>query len=227
MADSVHIIYEDNHIMVVVKPVGIPVQADENEDADLLTHLKEMRRVREQKTGNVFLGLVHRLDRMVGGVMVFAKTSKAASRLSEQVRSRSMGKMYLAVLHGNPPAEGFLEDYLLKDSRTNISRVVKSGTAGAKDARLRYRKLAAVSGFSLAQIALETGRSHQIRVQFSSRGWPLVGDIKYGNEHGTTDGPALWAYELQLEHPTTKEKMVFTQLPPRAGIWKEFTEVLS
>ncbi len=221
-----NILYEDNHIIVLVKPAGIATQADDSGDVDLLTEIKEYRRINEKKPGNVYVGLVHRLDRMVGGVMVFAKTSKAAGRLSEQVRTRNIRKQYLAIVRsGNLPG-GLMEDYLHKDPATNTSRVVLHSNPAAKHARLRYEVVSSRDELSLVSIELDTGRSHQIRVQFASRGWPLVGDVKYGIEKGGTVGPALWSYAIGIEHPTSGEKMEFAVLPPKTDPWAKFEEEL-
>jgi 23S rRNA pseudouridine1911/1915/1917 synthase len=171
----INILYEDNHLLVVEKPINIPVQADDSKDLDLLTMLKDYLKKKYSKTGNVYLGLVHRLDRPGGGVMVFAKTSKAANRLSEQVRNKKFEKIYYAVVQGNPKAKDHLEDYLLKDLKTNITKIDKNG----KLAILDYKLISTVENLSLVEIELETGRSHQIRVQFSSRDIPLYGDQKY------------------------------------------------
>jgi 23S rRNA pseudouridine1911/1915/1917 synthase len=222
-----NILYEDNHLIAVVKPVGTVVQADDSNDYDLLNEIKEYRRINENKPGNVFVGLIHRLDRMVGGVMVFAKTSKAAGRLSEQVRTRNVRKLYMAVVRSDELPGGVMEDYLLKDPVSNTSRVVHGTLPGAKHARLRYSVLSKVDGLSLVSIELDTGRSHQIRVQFASRGWPLVGDVKYGLETGGTRGPALWSYLMGIEHPISKEPMEFAELPPNEGPWAPFADSLT
>ena len=174
------IIYEDNHLLVAVKPAGIPVQADSSGDDDFLSQLKRYIGKKYNKPGAVYLGLLHRLDRPASGVMVFARTSKAASRLTSQFKKGSIGKYYLAVVEGIPPESGKLRDFLLKDHERNIVRTCASGTPNAKEAILEYRRLAVCGGRSLVRIKLGTGRSHQIRVQFSSRGFPLVGDRKYG-----------------------------------------------
>lgn len=219
---DLNVLYEDNHVIVVVKPVGIVVQADASGHPDLLNYIKEYRRIRENKPGNVFVGLVHRLDRMVGGVMVFAKTSKAAGRLSEQVRSRRLRKEYLAVVRSCEVTGGVLEDYMAKDASTNTSAVVHRAHPGAKHARLRFDVLGCEDDLSLVRVELETGRSHQIRVQFSSRGWPLHGDVRYGVERGGTEGPALWSYALGFEHPTSGEMLSFAEMPPRRHPWTLF-----
>lgn len=218
---NIPVLYEDNHVLAVVKPVNVPTQEDASGDPDLLSLLKEDLKIRHNKPGNVFLGLVHRLDRPVGGAMIFAKTSKAASRLSESVRGRHFRKMYTAVLNGIPAApQGRLTHYLLKDSRTNTVRAVRPGTAGAKEAILEYRVLGQKDGLSLVQIKLHTGRSHQIRVQMQAIGCPLYGDQKYG---GSLSRPgqqlALWSLLAGAPHPISKEDMSFHSLPPVQFPW--------
>lgn len=219
---EIPVLYEDNHLLVVVKPVNMPTQEDESGDLDLLTALKQDLKVRHGKPGNVFLGLVHRLDRPVGGVMVFGKTSKAASRLAEAVRSRNIGKRYLAVVHGCPdPSAGRLTHHLLKDSRTNIVKAVaKNSHPDAKEAVLDYEVLGSSDGFSLVRIELHTGRSHQIRVQMAAVGCPLYGDQKYGvgrNKPGQQ--LALWSIHLSFDHPTLQENMTFRSIPPGEFPW--------
>jgi 23S rRNA pseudouridine1911/1915/1917 synthase len=218
---DIPVLYEDNHVLVVVKPVNMPTQEDESHDRDLLTTLKENIKRRYHKPGNVFLGLVHRLDRPVGGVMVFAKTSKAASRLSDAVRTRSLDKRYLAVARGHLPArEGRLTDTLLKNRQTNTVRVVPPGTPGAKEAVLDYQVLESRQGLHLLLVHLHTGRSHQIRVQLAGAGAPLYGDQKYG---GSLSRPgeqlALWAFRLAFPHPVSKQIMGFRALPPDTFPW--------
>lgn len=207
-------IYIDNHLLVVEKPAGTLTQADDTGDLDLLSIWREFIRIRYSKPGNVFLGLVHRLDRPVSGLVVFARTSKAASRLSDQLRAQTIEKKYLALVEGRPELTGILEDHLLKKGRrVKISRPDKKG---AKKARLTYRTLAESGGRSLVEISLETGRSHQIRVQFASRGFPLVGDLKYGAT-SEFDGKnlALHAFSLSFDHPTRRERVQFySALPP-------------
>lgn len=215
------ILYEDNHLLVVEKPVNLPTQEDASGDADLLNLLKEDLKRRYQKPGNVYLGLVHRLDRPVGGAMVFAKTSKAASRLSDAVRTRSFHKTYLAVVRGRPDtAEGRLTDYLAKDEKTNTVSAVAKTHAQAKEAVLEYRLAGHRDGLSLLRVQLLTGRPHQIRVQLSSRGWPLYGDQKYGarvNRPGQQI--ALWSTGLSFLHPVSKQQLQFTSLPPDQYPW--------
>lgn len=213
------ILYEDNHLLVVVKPKNIPVQADDSKDPDLLTLLKSDLKERYQKPGNVYLGLIHRLDRPVSGVMVFAKTSKAASRLSEQVRTHQFEKNYYAVIEGNiEKKEGTWKDYLLKDSKTNTVHVDKNG----KEAILDYKVVETVDSYSLVKIALKTGRSHQIRVQFSSRGYPLYGDQRYNKNAKAGEQIALYAYKLSFYHPISKERVSFENSLPNTYPWNLF-----
>lgn len=223
---NIEILYEDNHLLVVVKPPHILVQGDISGDTDLLTILKEDIKHRYNKPGNVFLGLVHRLDRPVGGAIVFGKTSKAASRLSEQIRNHEMKKVYLCVVHGLPePLKGRLVDALLKDRDNNLVRVVNLNTPGSKEAILEYEVLRHDShtNLSLVKINLITGRSHQIRVQMAHLGTSLLGDNKYGERVKGTDtlthSLALWSHQIGIIHPTTKEKMLFTSSPPNEFPW--------
>lgn len=204
---KINVIYEDNHLLVVEKPVNMPVCEDESRDLDLLSLLKNYIKIKYNKPGNVYLGLVHRLDRPVGGVMVFAKTSKAASRLSSGVANRELDKTYLAVVCGKVPDVGDYFDYLVKDTKKNQSYVTDKNHG--KEAKLSYKRLGYKDGFSLVEIHLETGRSHQIRVQFSSRGFPLVGDAKYNKNHDGKTSVALFAKKLSFRHPVSKEVLSF------------------
>ncbi len=177
------VIYEDNHVIVVEKMPNVPSQGDKTEDIDMLSIIKAYLKEKYNKPGEVYLALIHRLDRPVGGVMVFAKTSKAAARLSEQVRERKIQKEYLVVADGKFEKEAdTLEDYLLKNQKNNISRVVKEGTKGAKIAKLDYEvlKYNEEINLSVLRILLHTGRHHQIRVQLSNIGHSIYGDQKYG-----------------------------------------------
>ena len=201
-------------MLVVEKPVNMPVCEDESHDLDLLNVLKDYIKNKYNKPGNVYLGLVHRLDRPVGGVMVFAKTSKAASRLSSQVSNRELDKTYVAVVNGKVPDKGEMFDYLVKDNKKNISYVTDK--EHGKEAKLKFKRLGYKDNCSLVEIHLETGRSHQIRVQFSSRGFPLVGDAKYNKNHDGKTSVALFAKRLSFNHPVTKERFSFeVNIPSR------------
>lgn len=218
---NLKVIYEDNHIIVVEKIPNIPSQSDKTGDIDMLTLVKNYIKEKYNKPGNVYLGLVHRLDRPVGGIMVFAKTSKAAGRLSQQVRDKIFKKEYLTVVDGKiDKKSGTLEDYLYKDERNNISKVVNKDKKNAKLAKLDYEVLAynEVKNLSLVKVNLHTGRHHQIRVQFSNFGHSIFGDQKYGTR-GQGKQIALWAYKLSIKHPITKEDMTFKDFPESNGTW--------
>lgn len=218
----INIIYEDNHLLVVEKPINIPVQEDSSRDIDLLTMLKKYLKEKYNKPGNVYLGLIHRLDRPVGGIMVFAKTSKAASRLSEQIRNKTFQKVYYAVVEGKALSNDKLEDFLLKDQKNNIVTVDRKG----KKAILHYQLLEYIYPYSLVKINLETGRSHQIRVQFSSRNLPLYGDQKYNKNAKVGEQIALFAKEIKLMHPVTKEELHFTLDLPKFKPWTVFSKFM-
>lgn len=234
----IKILYEDNHLIVCIKPINVPVQEDSTKDIDMLTLLKKYIKDKYNKPGNVFVGLVHRLDRPVGGIMVFARTSKGASRLSDAIRKRELKKQYLAVVEGLPEKKsGELVDFLIKESKNNTVHVVHENTDGAKEAVLRYKVVdskydfASKSAYSLIKIDLITGRPHQIRVQFSSRGYPLVGDVKYGSKSNSimndnkkrfNENILLWSYSLEFEHPTKNKTMFFKALPEKKYPWNIF-----
>ncbi|MCI9016412.1 MAG: RNA pseudouridine synthase [Clostridia bacterium] len=224
---NLKVMYEDNHIIVIQKPPNIPSQADKTKDIDMLTLIKKYIKEKYNKQSEVYLGLVHRLDRPVGGVMVFAKTSKAAARLSEQVRNKSFKKSYLSIVDGKmEKSRDVLEDYLEKNERTNLSKVVSSKNKNAKKAQLDYQviKYDEKINLSVLKINLHTGRHHQIRVQFSSRGHSIYADQKYGTR-GRGKQIALWAYSLTIFHPTTKEEMTFYSIPEKIGSWKILEDV--
>lgn len=223
------ILFEDNHLLVAIKPPGVLSQAGELDLPDMLTLLRADLKVRHAKPGNVFLGLVHRLDVNVGGVMVFAKTSKAASRLSEQIRDRIFDKRYVAVVQGllELDASGRLDDRLIKNKRLTTSR--STDDPSGKTASLTYQVLAVSSQRkqSLLEVALETGRFHQIRMQFASRGNPLVGDAKYGGTQPDASRQiGLWAYRLGFMHPISGESLSFVSLP-EGEMFVPFREALT
>ena len=218
------ILYEDNHVLVAVKPPNLLSQADSTGDPDMLSILKEYIRVKYRKPGNVYLGLVHRLDRPVGGLMVFARTSKAAARLDAQMREHRMGREYLCVVTGEAEEKFTLTDYLIHDPISNKETVCEADVKGGKEAILHGRCIASREGTSLVGIRLETGRKHQIRVQMSNIGLPLWGDNRYG-----TGIPgqqiALWGYKLTFEHPVTREKMVYHSMP-EGHVWNLYADLL-
>ena len=218
----VQVVYEDNHLLVVVKPPNMPTQEDDSRDLDLFNEMKRYIAEKYHKPGAVYLGLVHRLDRPVGGLLVLARTGKAAERLSKQVQSKQMNREYLAVVQGKPAEQGELYDWLLKDSKANMVTVVPPHTPGAKEAGLSFRLIANDDGCSLVRVHLQTGRSHQIRVQLSHAGMPIWGDARYG---GGRPGEqiALWGTYLTLEHPTLKSELHFYAPPPAGQLpWSRF-----
>lgn len=220
--ENLKVIYEDNHIIVVEKKPNIPSQADKTNDIDMLTIIKDYLKKKYNKPGEVYLGLIHRLDRPVGGIMVFARTSKASARLSEQVRQKELKKQYLTIVDGKMEKnKDILEDYLLKNERNNLSGVVKSDTKNAKYAKLDYEviKYDEILDLSVLKVNLHTGRHHQIRVQLSSRNHSIYADQKYGTR-GRGKQICLWAYALTIHHPTTKESMTFYDIPEKIGSWK-------
>ena len=222
MAD---VLYEDNQVLVTVKPPNMLSQADRTGDSDLLSEMKEYIRERYHKPGNVYLGLVHRLDRPVGGLMVFARTSKAAARLDAQLKDHEMGREYLCVAMGQAQDEFTLTDYLIHDEIRNREVVCEADRKGAKLAILHGRCLARRDGTSLCAIRLETGRKHQIRAQMSAAGLPLWGDNRYGS--GIPGQQiALWGYKLRFEHPTTHEIMTFHAMPD-GSVWTLYADLLS
>ena len=218
MKNNLEVLYEDNHIIVVVKPINILSQSDNTKDIDMLNIIKNYIKEKYNKPGNVYLGLVHRLDRPTGGVMVFARTSKSASRLSKQIKEGSLKKTYLAVVPNFNLKKGTFIDYLEKDKNNNS--IIASKEKG-KYAKLNFETITKKNNNALVKIDLLTGRHHQIRVQFSSRGYPLYGDQRYGRMDKKQ--LALFAYKLEFLHPVTKEKMVFKK-EPNYGVFLDFKE---
>ena len=208
--NKLNILYEDNHIIVVVKPVNVLSQSDITGDNDMLTMIKEYLKEKYHKPGNVYLGLVHRLDRVVGGVMVFARTSKAASRLSDSIRKNEVHKTYLAICHAKVKESDTFIDYLKKQD--DFDTIISDEKEG-KLSKLNYELMEYNhdKDLSLVKVHLETGRHHQIRVQFASRGYPLIGDNRYGIDKEKNIG--LFAYKLEFMHPVKKEMMVFSFIP--------------
>lgn len=221
MKNKLEILYEDNHIIVVVKPNNILSQSDNTKDIDMLTIIKDYIKEKYNKPGNVYLGLVHRLDRPVSGVMVFAKTSKAASRLSDQVRTHSLKKNYMAIVYdyGSLKEKDTFIDYIYRDS-DNSSYIVDEKKGKYSELSYQVIKRDKSVNLTLVDIELKTGRHHQIRVQFASRNHPLYGDQRYGKQD--KNQIALHAYKLEFIHPTTKEKMVFISKPKKESKWSNF-----
>lgn len=214
------ILYLDNHLLAISKPPGLLSQEDHTGDADVLRQGKAFLKEKFGKPGDVYLGLVHRLDRPASGVMVLARTSKAARRLGEQFRHRLVEKRYLAIVEGEAPAYEQCVDYIKKEQQPGGGFAVQTAPAddpAAKRAELTAQRLAAENGLSLVQVQLQTGRPHQIRVQMAARGLPIFGDLRYGARH-ELDGQnlALHSLLLRCEHPTRREPMVFAAPPPAA-----------
>ena len=208
--NKLNVLYEDNHIIVAVKPANIPSQADISGDIDMLTMVKEYVKKKYNKPGNVYIGLVQRLDRPVSGVLLFAKTSKAAERMTKEIKNHNVRKTYYAVVEGKVDKKGTFIDKLLKDEKTNFVRVSDKG----KEAKLEYELICYKNNYSLVKINLITGRSHQIRVQFSSRGYPLYGDQRYNKKD--KNQIALFSSSIEFTHPVTKEHLTISyNLPNR------------
>ena len=219
-----NIVFEDNHLLVVIKPQNIPSQKDESGDKDMLTMCKEYLKEKYKKPGETYCGLVHRLDRPTGGLMVFAKTSKCAERLSKQIRDGETSKEYLAVVVGKPKFENdYLVNFLKKDEKTNTVQIVPQLETGAKKAELTYNVIDSTDKLSLVKCHLYTGRSHQIRVQMAGIGCPVFGDVKYKGNIVSGWNMALWSYKLCFEHPISKQPMTFVCYPPEDEMpWKYF-----
>lgn len=216
----IYVIYEDNHIIVVNKPINVPSQQDETKDIDILSLVKGYIKEKENKPGNVYLGLIHRLDRPVGGLMVFAKTSKAAKRLSKEIINNAFIKTYHAILCGVPKEKDTYIDYLVKDEKNNKSYVMPDKRG--KESILSYELIDTKKTLSFVKINLKTGRHHQIRVQFSYHGFPLWGDQKYNPYVKENEQIALFASELSFNHPITKETLNFKLELPKIYPWDLF-----
>lgn len=222
--EKLNVIYDDNHVVVAIKPHNVPCAPDESGDEDMLSLVKAFIKEKYDKKGEAFAGLVHRLDRPTGGIMVFARNSKSAARLSSQFKTHDVEKVYYAVLQGEmKERSGRLTHYLKKNERENIVKIVPMGESGAKKAELEFKVLGTAKGRTLVEVRLLTGRSHQIRVQFASVGFPLVGDVKYGKSAGRTKNLGLWAGRLSFNHPTTGERLTFFACPDDSvEPWKGF-----
>jgi len=219
--NPLNILFEDNHLLIVNKPSGLLVQGDKTGDKPLSEVVKSYIKDKYNKPGNVYLGVVHRLDRPTSGVVIFARTSKALTRLNEALREKNIQKTYWAIVK-NPVSvkQGTLINYLVKNPKNNKSRVYSTDKKGRKKAILHYKILTELNNYSLLEVDLETGRHHQIRVQLAHIGHPIKGDLKYGfnssNKHG---GIHLHARKVVFIHPVTKEKVAITAPTPKDVIW--------
>ncbi|HEY8444024.1 MAG TPA: RNA pseudouridine synthase [Clostridia bacterium] len=221
------VIYEDNNILVAVKPQNIPTISDGTQEKDMVLLCKEHIKQSAQKPGEVYLGLLHRLDKPTGGAMLFAKNAKTAEKISQAIKDGEVEKYYLAVLVGSPKEKhGILTHYLLKDAKENSVKIVPIATEGAKKAVLEYWIMGEYGKLSLAKIKLYTGIPHQIRVQMSSLGSPILGDTKYGGSQMPKVNLALWSCEIKLTHPVTKTKMSFRCYPPEGKPWEHFSGLI-
>lgn len=230
MAQYLKVLHEDNHLIAVFKPAGILVQADETGDQPLSEYVKEYIKIRYKKPGDVFLGTIHRIDRPVSGVVIFARTSKALTRMNELFRERKIDKTYWAITRTRPnPINGHLKHYLLKDRSIRKTRVFDKPSKrnpGAKLAELDYKLIASLEAHHLVEIALHTGRPHQIRAQFSEAGMPIKGDVKYGYRTGNEDGRIhLHCRNLSFIHPVKKEPVSITCDLPNEHFWQFFSEL--
>ncbi|HEX6963184.1 MAG TPA: RluA family pseudouridine synthase [Lacipirellula sp.] len=223
-APRLEVIYEDNHLLAVNKPAMLPTMGVAEDKPSLLTVAKEYIKHKYQKPGNVYLGIVSRLDAPVTGVVLLARTSKAAARLSEAFRSRRVRKLYLAAIEGVPEQRAaMLEHYLRKDERHRKMHVTNEGSADAQLARLSYRVIATGESMSLLEVELETGRKHQIRVQLAKTGHPIIGDRKYGSDLELPSGIALHAWRLKLQHPVKSEPLSLEA--PIPAVWHRHTQI--
>ncbi|MCL2484308.1 MAG: RluA family pseudouridine synthase [Firmicutes bacterium] len=219
---ELQVVYEDNHIMVIIKPQGVLSQGDQTGDASVVDIAKDYLKAKYEKPGNVYLGMVHRLDRQTGGLMVLGKTSKATERLTEQMQNDVIEKKYLTVTVGElKEPNATLTHYLVKDEAKNEVKVYNYNIFGSKVATLNYNVLQSAGKENLVLVKLITGRSHQIRVQLKEAGTPIWGDVKYGKRE--KEEMALWAYKLSFIHPVSKEEMMFVSYPDiEATPWNRF-----
>ena len=226
---EVEVLYEDNHLIAINKKPGQIVQGDKTGDEPLSEKVKTFLKEKYNKPGNVFAGVIHRIDRPVSGVVLFAKTSKALTRMNELFRTREIKKTYWAVVKNKPPHEsGTLINYLIKDEKNNRSKAYSAENKSALKAELAYKILAHTNSFFLLEVDPTTGRHHQIRVQLSTMGSPIKGDMKYGFQRGNEDGSIhLHARKLTFEHPVTKEKIEIIAPPPKEVVWNACVQALS
>lgn len=221
--DNLQVIYEDNHIIVINKRVGDIVQGDKTGDKPLSEIVKEYLKEKYNKPGAVYLGVVHRLDRPTSGLVLFAKTSKALTRLNEAFKNRDTQKTYWAIVKENlPEKQNTLIHYLVRNPKNNTSKAHNKEVKDSKKSSLSYTTLSKLKNYTALEIDLHTGRHHQIRSQFSAIGFPIKGDLKYGFDRSNPDGGIhLHARKLTLEHPVTKEKMTFVAKTPNEVLWNE------
>lgn len=221
---NIPIVFEDDHLLLINKPANVLSQKDHTGDPDVLTLCKQYIR-RSSKRNDPFIGLIHRLDRPVGGLMLFAKTRKSADHLSQQIRDRTMQKTYWAVTSGDPPRNGMLTHHLYKDRNKNIVNVVPKNNRQGKEAILSFSKLETLNDLNLLAIHLQTGRPHQIRVQLAQEGYPVWGDYKYGPDQPDGRKMALRAVELVFNHPAMNQELQFELAPPNEKPWSRFSIV--
>ena len=221
---DIEVIYEDNHLLGVVKPFCMPSQGDNTQDESVVDRVTHYLKEKYAKPGNVYVGLLHRLDRPTGGLMLLAKTSKAAARMSKQFQNREVQKVYWAITESTPhPESQFLTHHLKKIDGKNIMRAFSKPVSPSKEAQLAYRVIKSISPRALVEIKPLTGRKHQIRVQLAATGNVIVGDVKYGKTSFNPDKSiCLFAKSLQFTHPVKKEPMYLEVEPPKTTIWQEF-----
>jgi 23S rRNA pseudouridine1911/1915/1917 synthase len=225
MITKADVLFEDNHIIIIQKTAGIPTQGDETGDLSLFEMVQQYIKVKYNKPGDVYLGLVHRVDRPVSGLVMFAKTSKAASRLSEMFREHTIEKTYLAIVANQPPKEeDTLTNYIWKDKEANRAYCYNKEKKGSKKAVLDYKQLQQVGKEYLLEVKPHTGRSHQIRAQLANMGCPIVGDIKYGSKANVEDRSiCLLARRLKFIHPVKKTPLEIVSRTPEGRFWQKFT----
>ena len=221
---SLNVLFEDNHIIAVEKPAGILVHGDETGDRTLQDHVKTYIKKKHNKPGDVFLGVIHRLDRPVSGVTIFARTSKALTRMNALIKDREITKEYLALVSKRPlEIKGLLTHYIVKDTKKNFSHIYDKMKNGAKKALLRYEMVGQISGYVLMRINLETGRPHQISVQMKRIGCHIIGDVKYGYEFGNVDKYiCLHCSKMSFIHPIKKDRITIKLKPPKNDFWDIF-----
>lgn len=228
--NAIDILYEDNHLVAVNKPAGVPVQGDDSGDKPLIEHVSEYIKTKYNKKGEAYLGLVHRIDRPVSGVVLFARTSKALTRMNEIFQRREVKKIYLAIV-GETPSElsGTLQHYLVKDTKQNKTYAYAKARRDTKKAILKYELIGQTQKYALLRIDLETGRHHQIRCQLAKIGSPVKGDLKYGFPRSNPNGGiGLHSYILEFEHPIKKTPITITAPPPNDDrLWIELRQVIA